>query len=270
MELRAFVSPTTKLSSANKFAKPTLTVPQGIAIGQRSRRGPIARSRRRRSVVKDVCPDFPHPRCRSGEPITHNAMAANRAIVPVHGPRVTLVQSRKGASASEPIQPPDGQRQPRRLRRRVGPTRARSQNVTAPGSVCSAIPHARRFPLRSSLCFLFDAKSLPFVGGQLTGFALDGDWRQLEASEGISRGAGGWIADSTLSTKSSPYRDGACDASANVAVHDKAPDDRDRRRELRMFGARALSALLSLRLGLVGRRARNLARARDSLWDWVE
>jgi hypothetical protein len=38
-------------------------------------------------------------------------------IVRVHGPRMTVVQQRKGAAPSEPIQPPDGKRQPRRVRR---------------------------------------------------------------------------------------------------------------------------------------------------------
>jgi len=40
-----------------------------------------------------------------------------RGVVRVHGSRVTVVQQRKGGAASEPIQPPGGQRQARRARR---------------------------------------------------------------------------------------------------------------------------------------------------------
>jgi hypothetical protein len=53
--------------------------------------------------------------------------------VRVHGERVTTVQKRQGAAASEPIERPDGQRQPGACVGVVGTKRATRLSVPRPG-----------------------------------------------------------------------------------------------------------------------------------------
>src|SRR4051794_5334580 len=79
-----------------------------------------------------VCPGRQGVDGSQGIDRTSWGMTRIRAV-PVHGPRVTVVRQRKGAAVSEPIQPPDGQRQPRRVRRcrRTGVRKMESTNRSA-------------------------------------------------------------------------------------------------------------------------------------------
>lgn len=66
--------------------------------------------------------------CVPGCPARHNRGQGGLGVR-VHGPRVTVVQQRRSATASEPIQAPDGQRQPLRVRRCRRTTRARGPSM---------------------------------------------------------------------------------------------------------------------------------------------
>jgi hypothetical protein len=57
------------------------------------------------------------PRMKHGQDPCGHGPCCSRILVRVHDARVTVVQQRRSAAASEPIQPPYGRRQPRRVRR---------------------------------------------------------------------------------------------------------------------------------------------------------
>ena len=66
------------------------------------------------------------------------------ANVGVPGPRLTVVHQRKGAAASEPIQPPDGQKQPRRVLRPPGHGPLRRPPPRSPAPIRGRTTPSRR------------------------------------------------------------------------------------------------------------------------------